>query len=556
MKKNLTNLLMAALSLCLFACQDKADENMLSEAHDRVIENPLKIKEYLSNLKLAPGTRSANEGELADDGVPLPIGEAVVTDKKPDIVDGVPGVWITTTRDYKMSSSFDETILMDPTIDILYPGCVIKGGTINNGTYAAITDAKVGAIKFSISKIGDNATEPSLLTAEIKNIRLSDYRQKFHEWSKLNYKPGAVTAMHSVDLVNSKEEVALKLGASFKHKLVDISGKFNFKYDNGNNHILAKFIQKQFSVTMDMPKTPTIFEEIDTKLFKDYMPVYLSNINYGRIAILAVDTKHSLIDIETALELAVKKVNVGADLSSKYKKVLEESHISVLCIGGGAEEHNSVLLNGWEGFKKFMTTDIPMEKMSPISFQMRFAADNSLARTVLNSTYKVVKKEFIPEFDQLSIEMQVTGLKGDAGITETGNDLEIYGKIWVKPDKGEEVYIFNKAAANYISVRKGNDFVDVSSATAKKTITLKKPENIDFDQFVRTPVRIYAHFYDNDSPAKDKDYGESYVEYTVKDLIEIQRNKNDRSFEVRNDGFNNKVHARVKVVDVYYSKKK
>ncbi len=545
--RNTINSLFLIAVLLLGGCKKDLSED---SSGNKIITNQQEIKTFFRSLSVAPGT----QGEIsANDGASIPIGNEVEIKKEADVVNGVPGFWVTTTRDYKMTASFDETILLDPTVDILYPGCVLRGNSIHDASYAALTDAKVGAVTFSISKVTDKGEDPSKLVKTVENIRLSDYRKTFSEWAKLNYVPSAVTVMHAVDAVNSKEEVELKVGASFKHKVIDIAGKFNFNYQNGNNHILAKFIQKQFSVTMDMPKTATIFSEIDTKSFTAYAPVYISNINYGRLALMSIDTKHSLVDIETALNFAVKAVDVNAELSTKYKKILEDSKISIVCVGGGATEQNALLIKGWDGFKEFMTQDIPMEKMSPISFQMRYAVDNSLARAVLSSTYKVTKREFVPEFKEINIEMQVVGLRGDAGITETGADLEVFGKVWSTSEFGEEQILFEKQKNNYISIKKGGDFVDISAATAKKSLLLKKPSTMSLEKFLQSPVKVYAHFYDNDAPSPDKDYGESYVQYTIADLINFNKNKENQTFEVRNDGHNNKVHAKVKVVNIFYN---
>ena len=68
--------------------------------------------------------------------------------------------------------------------------------------------------------------------------------------------------MHSVESITSKEEAMAKVGATFRSQYVDFGANFGFDFDKEQNHILAKFIQKQYTVTTDFPKTPTIFTSI------------------------------------------------------------------------------------------------------------------------------------------------------------------------------------------------------------------------------------------------------------------------------------------------------
>ena len=50
-------------------------------------------------------------------------------------MNGIPGYWVSKTKKYTISQAFDETILLDPTTDIIYPGCALKGNSIGDGTY-------------------------------------------------------------------------------------------------------------------------------------------------------------------------------------------------------------------------------------------------------------------------------------------------------------------------------------------------------------------------------------------------------------------------------------
>lgn len=538
-------------SLGLVACtQDDLVEPQVETG--RVIDNPYKIKDYLTSLRNPPMVRSTKEENLPNDGKPVPLEKEKREELSRTTIDGVPGVWVKTTRRYHLSQAFDETVLLDPTVDILYPGCVLRGATIADGTYAAISDCKVGDITFSINKALANDQSTALLKKTIPNIRMSDYREQFSKWANLQYRPSAVTVMHSAETVNSEEEVAVKLGASFKHQVVDVTGSLNFDFKSNNNHILAKFIQKQYSVTMDFPRTPTLFEEVDTKYVNEYAPVYVSNINYGRMVFMAIDTKHKLIDVQAALNVAVKSFNANGNLDVKYRKVLDESHISIVAVGGGAEQQNLVLENGWEGFKKFMTSKVAMEELTPISFQMRYAVDNALARVVKQTEYDVTRTEFVPEFDELELVVSLDGLKGSGGINEAGGELEVYGRAWATFD-GATNNIYSSDRWHYVSVPKGENFAIVP-ASVRTALRLQKPKDMSFEEFMRKRIKFYTHFHDNDDPSYDKNYGEVVQEFSLQELIGL-RKSDDPHFVIGSTVANCQVWSRMKVEEVAYIKK-
>ncbi|WP_329903574.1 thiol-activated cytolysin family protein [Porphyromonas pogonae] len=551
MKRNLISFLsLAVLSFSLGSCSaDRGPGNSGDKNNNRIITNALHIKDYLNGLQNPPGLRSVNEGSLPNGNKPAPVSEPVVVKRENANVNGIPGFWVTTKRDYKLSQMFDETILLDPTVDILYPGCVIKGSTIADGTYAAVSDCEVGDVTFSISKVLDPKEKPESVTKTVRNIRMSDYRQQFNEWARLNYKEGAVTAMHSLESVESKEEALLKIGASFKHKMVDVAGSLGFDFNKSENHILAKFIQKQYSVTMDVPKSPTIFSKVDTQYINTYKPAYVSNINYGRMIFMSIDTKHSLAEVRTALNVAVKVMDAKGELDQKYKKVLEDSKINVTVIGGSASIHNEPLTNGWKGFLKFMTAKVPMQEITPISFSMRYASDNSLARVVASTEYSVTRRDFVPEFDKIGIVVNMDALKANgSGLTETGQ-FEVYGKGWASVG-GVTAEFFNHKRDNYINLNKGQL---VSLKEPNTVITITKPKDMSFEEFVRTRLKFYTHLYDNDHPAKDKDYGEFYQERSIADLVTLVKSE-DPHFVIGSNGRGVSIEAHIKVAEIYYMK--
>jgi hypothetical protein len=549
MNKKIIYLLTAAAFLGLSSCSNVDD--VIDVGHQStngptsgIIKEQSKIQAYLGTLKV-PGAPLETRAEAT------PEGSEVSTENIPGYNDGVPGYWVVTKKRYKASHIFDEAIVFDPNAEILYPGCVLRGSSIEDGTFTPITQAEVGDITFSISKVVDRDTPSGSIRRTVFNPRLSDYREIFNDWGKANYLPNAVTSTHSVELVTSKEEAMAKIGVSFANEYVDIAANLGFDFEKEQNHILAKFIQKQYTVTTDFPKTPTIFTSVDPQIINDYQPVYVSNLTYGRMIFLSVDTKHSLAEVQAAFKLAVNAINLNTELEAKYKKVFDESKISMTIIGGGSTQQSLVLADGWEGFKQYMTADISMSESTPISFSLRYAKDNSICRVVSRGEYDIVSRTFVPEFKKMFIEMSLSGLRGSESSYkyEKGDEYEMYGDAWMTFNDQKVGDIFNINRQNYIFVKKGNDFTNVDGKRC--ILSIEKPDGISFQDFMRSRVRVYTHLYDNDEPSKDKDYGETYQEFYVSDILATHKN-GEHKFSVVGHGKGIATETQFKISDIYF----
>ncbi len=164
MKKYLFKaVLPASMAICAItfgACsQDEMLTPVKEQSEEGVLNNPKEIRNYLKTLPLAPMMTRANGPINPDDGAPIPVEEENPIVETQGVLDGIPGNWVKTTRHYKIKQTFDENFLFDPTSDVVYPGCVLKGGSIANGTYAMITSHKTGDVTFSISLSPANPRE-------------------------------------------------------------------------------------------------------------------------------------------------------------------------------------------------------------------------------------------------------------------------------------------------------------------------------------------------------------------------------------------------------------
>lgn len=568
LKKSVLPLFIVAGALAFSSCSKDVSaildsslskEEAKNNVQDENILEANQVKGYLQNLKVGSGLLKGSAP--SDIGEPIPTTEPEdVQQGEKDNVNGIPGYWVSKTKKYTISQAFDETILLDPTTDIIYPGCALKGNSIGDGTYAAITDCQLGDITFSINLSPENPAEKSKTKYTIKNIRKSDYQDALNEWANMQFKEGAQTTIQSVEKITNNTELVVKLGAAVKSSIADVSTSFGFNFNKKKNHILAKVIQKVFSVSTDFPRnTPTIFNKVDKTYFENYQPVYVSNINYGRILYLCIDTDESEKDVQAALDFAIKKikntdVTIDANAETKYKNILSKSDIHITMLGGGATLQREVTNANLEAVKRFLDQHVPINQLQPISFSLRFAVDNSQARVLTSNVYTITQKDFVQDFKRIRLSFRVVGAKAtkdDGRLPNMNWKAVLNGSLGMQANGEEETTLWtvNNLDVPYKTLKE-NKTVSINGDDAYLEITRKKDETVQ--DMTETRSVVFTSHMKNNMGA----YGATYTDTkkrSLASLFEIYNSQEELPITLTQSG--KEITVFVKITNISYLQK-
>ena len=568
LKKSVLPLFIVAGTLAFSSCSkdvsaildsSPSKEEVKDNVQDENILEANQVKGYLQNLKIGSGLLKGSAP--SDIGEPIPTTEPEdVQQGEKDNVNGIPGYWVSKTKKYTISQAFDETILLDPTTDIIYPGCALKGNSIGDGTYAAITDCQLGDITFSINLSPENPAEKSKTKYTVKNIRKSDYQDALNEWATMQFKEGAQTTIQSVEKITNNTELVVKLGAAVKSSIADVSTSFGFNFNKKKNHILAKVIQKVFSVSTDFPRnTPTIFNKVDKTYFENYQPVYVSNINYGRILYLCIDTDESEKDVQAALDFAIKKikntdVTIDANAETKYKNILSKSDIHITMLGGGATLQREVTNANLEAVKRFLDQHVPINQLQPISFSLRFAVDNSQARVLTSNVYTITQKDFVQDFKRIRLSFRVVGAKAtkdDGRLPNMNWKAVLNGSLGMQANGEEEttLWTINNLDVPYRTLRE-NKTVAINGDDAYLEITRKKDETVQ--DMTETRSVVFTSHMKNNMGA----YGATYTDTkkrSLASLFEIYNSQEELPITLTQSG--KEITVFVKITNISYLQK-
>ncbi|WP_143307505.1 thiol-activated cytolysin family protein [Chitinophaga vietnamensis] len=179
------------------------------------------------------------------------------------------------------------------------------------------------------------------------------------------------------------DELKLSFGANVNiGKIFSASVQSWDSSSNKRTRIRAMFVQKNFSINMDPPADGKVIEgSVDPSRFGGYAPLIVSNVNFGRMGIITIEST----DTYEATNLAVKAafnvgiVGGGANLTSDQLHLLQAATIQSYIIGADGTDAVRTI-SGFDGFSELILKGGKFSATNPgvpISFDLRYVSDFS-----------------------------------------------------------------------------------------------------------------------------------------------------------------------------------
>lgn len=471
----------------------------------------------LSQLSLAPDMLRGGDAIAP----PEPIGEPGEGGEiVPTVRDGLKGVIISRSSMYSAGVVYNEYLLFNPMSNLIYPGNVLVGNSINNGRYLPVRGQKIGEVTWSSPDMVPLNPQEMRFVKTVNEPRFSDYASTMQEWRGTPQLPTSAVTTFEMTEVKDLREFSAKLGMGFESENAKAGIVFEGKRGLLRTHILVKFVQKLYSVSMDIPNRQHLLSASPNAL-GGVMPVYISDVFYGRMGYALISSDHDYREVLAALEIMVPKFHF--ELSAKYKKILDETFTQYVFTGGKSGDHGLSVKEGWEGFKEGMSTELLPSEAVPVAITLRYADDNSVARVVQSGQYPVTESYFVKDCDEITFSLRPAQLKANAG---TKDDLQVWGHTVLTVPRelsttGEStdyrlVWI---PMSKYIKLDKQKQSGLPSAENT--TITIKRPEGMSMQDFLNQRVYIDTHFYNTNAAGTitGDDLGESKYSIRLQDLL-------------------------------------
>lgn len=324
---------------------------------------------------------------------------------------------------YSAAAGYDEQIVLNPQTDVIYPGALIKGESILDGSYLPIpADRKPITISTSLTGSGQ-------VSVTVDDPKLSTVREAINSMMNQTYDVPPANMGFTIEQAYSESQLNLSLRASYSG-VVDVSGGFDYSNKNIKTRLIAKFIQSYYTLDMDLPASPAdLFNgDINETLFGVYMPMYVSSVTYGRMALFTIESELEETQVRAFLQGSYASVDASASVD--FDELIASSTMKVYILGGSGADAG-LTVDGFDAFKDYIKTGGNYSKESPgapISYKLRYIKDNTIGKMVFAASYPI--RTAIPRTDNIRFDVDVYLYEFKAYVDDWGEDCEMRGYVY------------------------------------------------------------------------------------------------------------------------------
>lgn len=286
--------------------------------------------------------------------------------------------------------------------DQIYPGALIKGNSVESFDFNPVIGYTPKPISVSVSLpapagiVAANIAVPSLTatTQMVNNVLLSGgLAQGGFSKYNLNIKEFTYYDELKEFFATSKNTNAIFFNSSS-------AGSTGIKKISKATGLMARFIQKNFTVDMDIPKAGQLIDlNVDAGILGAYSPVYVSSVTYGRLGIITVESNSNFDELKRAFEKAfgiIGVVNSSNNLTQEEINIINGADIKVYLVGGqGAMAVQTI--NGYQNFMQYLgggQTFSPQTPGVPIVFSLRYLSDHKAYKAKFQINYGNIEKVY------------------------------------------------------------------------------------------------------------------------------------------------------------------
>ena len=393
------------IALSLIACCSACSKDPAAPGEDPPPPPPppppetAAVDAYVATLgswtEFAPPLAASNE--------PLPE-ESTVTEQVVEEEDAAgvlrPVNYVCTSTPYSLDTTPEELVMYEPNSSVTWVGNLIQGKSYRDGTgsFQELSIRQRAPLKISIDLLtGDNSatvTDPSLSSVQ---SAIGELIERAHE---RGHRSGS-SITYKEDVAHSVEQAALSLGLSARFLGARAKTELNIERSANERTLVAHFVQKMFTISMELPQSPeAIFSDEFTdavlqqqvtagNIGRNNLPVYIASVTYGRVLTYTLTSTDSEERMRAAIAASYNGVGGGVAgyTEAELRETLSQQNISVTAIGGEGQNVLDLISRG--NLKAYVTTDAALTSARPLSYQLNFLGDNSIAKVGESTEYEL-----------------------------------------------------------------------------------------------------------------------------------------------------------------------
>jgi len=302
---------------------------------------------------------------------------------------------------YTLTQNPEQIAMYSPDREILWAGSLIQGKSHRDGlgSLLGLPIAERAPINVSIPSLANDDN-----FRRVEQPTQADVDQAIGSMIGGATQSGLSTPStiaFELQTYHSEGQSALQMGLSGRYLGYEGSASGSIDRNASETTITAQFYQKMYTVVVEPPQSPGDFfsedftdarlqQQVDQgRIGPNNLPVYVSNIVYGRMMMFSLTSTASEEDIRATMQAGYESIggSVEANLSAKQQAILRESKIKVTSIGGGGRATLDVIESG--DWSQYFTENAELSSAAPLSYTFRNLGDGSIASVTEATEYNI-----------------------------------------------------------------------------------------------------------------------------------------------------------------------
>ena len=297
--------------------------------------------------------------------------------------------------------------VVTPNVSSLWPGALVRGGSVSSGTIDEIPVTDRLPMGIGI----DNLLAGKSASVLVKRPSFTSMHDAMNAIAPAAYDSSKAYTVE-VERVSTFESLKAKLGVNASGLAWDAGFKLSTDWSQETQHVFVKLSQAYFSVGVNNPQGargvfgPSVTARTLAPYVQAGSPVgYVDSITYGREFVLVYTSEATSFDLFAAVNGAYNgAVDVTVDSSLSWTQKMKKTSVKAFGIGGNAQQGLAAALatnaEDFSALRTFVTqgaTFTPTSQAAPIGYTVKGLVDNRLITLNNMDKYCVVERKAVSD---------------------------------------------------------------------------------------------------------------------------------------------------------------
>lgn len=364
--------------------------------------------------------------------------------------------YVCQARPFTISDAPERIIMFDPNRSILYAGALLQGRSRKElGSLLALRIAERRPITVSIPDLPTGANQRQVIPTQ-GNVESARGEMIGDAVKDDLATPSSST--FKMESYHSERSFALSAGLSGRYLGFEGNASGSLAREVAETTVTAHYYERMYTVTVEPPTegffsddlTPDVLDAyVDQGVIgPDNLPIYVSEIVYGRMMMFSVTSTATAQEIRSAMQASYNTFtgSVSGSLDQRSRAVLENSRIAITAVGGSGEASAAMIRSG--DWSEYFASSVELSQAVPLSYTFTNVGDGSIAAVTEATDYTI--NECFPR----------PIVPGTFEVLETPQDLTVpldpgYETVWgdVNGDGREDmIFHYTTGSTNEVAV--------------------------------------------------------------------------------------------------------